>query len=191
MVAAMRMPELIRRVIMTLDSLGSLWFVVYLAMLVAAIWYDVAVQRIPNWAVMPGAVVAVGLAALPSGSGVGNAMAGLAIGFAVLLPFYLLRIMGAGDVKLLAAVGAFVGFPGVLGVALLAFLAGGILSIAWAIRFRIFHTFIENLRSGLFTGLTNAVAGNLPRPSDFPVSGVRIPYAIAIAIGAVTYGLIR
>ena len=169
---------------MTPDLTESLWLAAYVAMLVAAVWRDATAQRIPNWAVLSGAAFALALSTAHGGIGLGRAMSGLAAGLALLLPFNLLRVMGAGDVKLLAAVGAFVGFPGVLGVALVAFLAGGAMSLAWAIRFRNVRTVLRNLRAGFFTGLAQVVAGNLPRAGDLPVSTIRLPYAFAIAIGA-------
>lgn len=175
---------------MTLNLTDSLWLAAYAAMLIAAVWHDAAVQRIPNWVVLSGAVAALALSVAPSGIGLGGALSGLAVGLVVLLPFYLLRVMGAGDVKLLAAVGAFVGFPGVLEVALVTFVAGGAMALVWAVRFRSVRTVLGNLRTGLFTGLVRVSAGGLPCAGDFPVSTVRVPYAFAIAIGAVAYVLL-
>lgn len=175
---------------MILGPADILWLVAYVAMLGVAVWHDATVQRIPNWAVLSGAVAALALSIAPGGIGLGSALAGLVAGFVVLLPFYLLRVMGAGDVKLLAAVGAFVGFSGVLGLALVTFVAGGVMSLAWAIRFRLVRTVFGNLRAGLFIGLGRVAAGSLPRADDLPVSTIRVPYAFAIAIGSVAYGLL-
>ncbi|HBI68974.1 MAG TPA: hypothetical protein DDZ22_08115, partial [Massilia sp.] len=59
---------------------------------------------------------------------------GLGLGLAFLLPMYALRLIGAGDVKLLAMVGAFVGAGQILSIALIALIAGGVLALlvaAW------------------------------------------------------------
>ena len=76
---------------------------------------DTLTQRIPNALTVPAAAVAVTLSIASHGVTGGLASsAGLLIGLAVFLPFYLLGGFGAGDVKALAAVGAFVGPQGVL-----------------------------------------------------------------------------
>jgi prepilin peptidase CpaA len=175
---------------MALGLVGSLWLAGHTALLGAAVWCDATVRRIPNRIVFPGAVVALVLAALPGGIGLGRSVSGCAAGFAALLPFYLMGVTGAGDVKLLAAVGAFVGFPGVLGVALITFVAGGVMSALWMIRSRTLGAALVNIRVALFTGAARVASGNLPRVGDFPVSGQGIPYAVAIAIGAGAYVLL-
>lgn len=172
------------------DLTHALWFAAYAVMLVVAVWQDATVRRIPNRVVLFGTVAAMVLSVFPGGTGFGNAVAGLVAGLVVLLPFYLLRVMGAGDVKLLAAVGAFVGFPGVFGVVLVTFLAGGLMSLVWAIRTRSLRAVLMNLRTGLSTGMGRVAGGSLPRDGDFPVSAVRVPYAFAIAAGAVAHGLL-
>ena len=175
---------------MALELTALSWLAAYVAMLVAAVWRDATARRIPNWAVLPGAVLALALSIAHGGIGFGSSMSGLVAGLAVLLPFRLLRVMGAGDVKLLAAVGAFVGFPGVLRVALIAFLAGGVMSLAWAIRFRNVRAVLRNVRAGLCTTLAAVATGKLPRAGDLPVTAVRVPYALAIATGATAYAFL-
>jgi prepilin peptidase CpaA len=162
-----------------------LWLASSAAMLAVAVWRDATVRRIPNLATFLGAATALALAVLPGGIGAGNAMLGLVCGLAVPLPFYLLGVMGAGDVKLLAAVGAFVGFPGALWVITAAFVAGGALSVAWAMRYRAVRAMMGNLRAGLL----QVAAGSRTRPGGLPVSGVRVPYSLAIVIGALGYAL--
>src|SRR5690349_20405540 len=88
-----------------------------LALLGLAVWHDVCARRIPNAIVFPGALAGMLLhALLPAGSGlfgtpmgslgIGSALGGLTIGLAILLPIYAFGLMGAGDAKLLAMVGA-------------------------------------------------------------------------------------
>ena len=61
--------------------------------------------------------------------GVVQSLLGLAAGLALFMPLYLLRALGAGDVKLLAMVGAWLGAPLLLGAALLTLLAGGAMAL--------------------------------------------------------------
>ena len=100
---------------------------------------------------------------------VGGAAALLAgLGLALLLPFYVMRGVGAGDVKLLAALGALLGPQSLLLVALYAALIGGLLSL-----------FVLARRGRLQLALYQLlVQRTLPARS-----GAKAPYAVAIASG--------
>ena len=71
-------------------------------MLLIAIGHDTVARRIPNALVLWGAAVALGLSLSPNGIGLGSALAGGMVGFLGFWVFYLLRMVGAGDVKLAA-----------------------------------------------------------------------------------------
>ena len=76
----------------------------------AAIW-DLRTRRIPNWLVLAGLIAGFGLNGLLYGlQGLATAGLGMIVGFGVYLVFFLLRAMGAGDVKFMAAVGSLVGW---------------------------------------------------------------------------------
>ena len=102
----------------------------------------------------------------------------------------MMRVVGAGDVKLMAAVGAFFGFPDALGAVLATLMAGGAIAIAWSVRQRSTRSVVSNLRTGLFLVASDLTAGHRPSASAIPVSPARIPYAIAIAAGALAQVLI-
>ncbi len=89
-----------------------------------ASWIDFAERRVPNW--LNASLALVGLIVSTSFfgvSGLGWSLAGLAVGFAVLIVPWLMHGMGAGDVKLMMAIGAWIG-PW---LTLLGFCAGAIL----------------------------------------------------------------
>ena len=92
-------------------------------------WLGHRLRRVPNWLTAAG--LAAGLAcALPGGwRGLALATAGAALGFALLLPFHWCGAMGGGDVKLMAAFGAFLGPAGILLAAFFAAIAGGLLPL--------------------------------------------------------------
>src|SRR5476651_2638973 len=102
---------------------------------------DLAVRKIPNVLVLTGFVLALILQLLQGAhwTPVLTWMAGAFAGFFLFLPLYLVRGMAAGDVKLMAMVGAFVGPLAALRIGLLVFLIGGVMALAmmaWTGRLR-------------------------------------------------------
>jgi prepilin peptidase CpaA len=93
---------------------------------VVAVVEDLRRRRVPNWLTAAGAGGGLACAATGGWHGLGMAVAGAAAGFLVLLPFHLCGAMGGGDVKLMAAYGAFLGPSGILLAALFAGLFGGL-----------------------------------------------------------------
>jgi prepilin peptidase CpaA len=102
--------------------------------LTVAVVTDMRTRRIPNW--LTGAIAGGGFGLAFGGGGVTpwQAALGLLLGLALMLPGHVIGATGAGDVKLMAAVGAFLG-PGLVFRAFLySALAGGVLALAVAAR---------------------------------------------------------
>ena len=98
--------------------------------LVVAVVVDLRSSRIPNWLTFPAMGFALAAHACLNGvQGTLFSLAGLGAGLGLLLLVYLAGGIGAGDVKLMAAVGAMVGPYGVFSVALLSALAGGLYAL--------------------------------------------------------------
>jgi prepilin peptidase CpaA len=163
-------------------------------LLTAAVWHDVRTRRIPNRLVLGGAVAGLAFQALlPAGAGLFAApfgalglldgLAGLGLGLALLLPMYMLGAMGAGDVKLMAMCGAFLGPRDVLGAALLTLIAGGVLGLAVALGSGRLGQVLSNLRQLLLHALVRAGTGGTARLDAPPVPTGKLAYAIAIAAG--------
>ena len=120
-----------------MPALSNGAFVVLVAGVAAATVIDLRTRRIPNelTAAMTGVGIALAATGV-SGVPVAGAFLGFAIGLALMLPGYAFGATGAGDVKLMAAVGAIVG-PGLVVVAFLCTaLAGGVLAVVVAMRRR-------------------------------------------------------
>jgi prepilin peptidase CpaA len=102
-----------------------------LALLVAvAAVYDLRFRRIPNWLTLSGWLLGVGVQTYQRGwPGAQDALLGSALGFGVYVLLFALRAMGGGDVKLMAAVGAFTGPREWLVVFVLASLIGGAIAL--------------------------------------------------------------
>ena len=102
-------------------------------------------------------------------TGIPTALAGMLIPLMIFIPLYSLKIMGAGDVKLLAAVGTFVGLGGIASMVALTMLLGGVLGLVQIVMNRIVY-----------------FAPYLAR-YYYPDETARkyVPYGIAIAAGGV------
>lgn len=112
---------------------------VLVALLLLAAVIDWRTLRIPNWLTVSGMVygLTAGLLAPPAGQGAAMgalaSLGGLALGLAVLLPAYAIRVLGAGDVKLMAMVGAFLGLPDTIYALLYSLMAGGLLALFYVL----------------------------------------------------------
>ncbi len=102
-------------------------------MLLLAAFKDIRERRVPNSFLVIAGVGALLLPLLAHSISVRALLAGAGVGFLVFLPFYAMSAMGAGDIKLMAIVGAYLGPQGVLISALFTALAGGILALAFAV----------------------------------------------------------
>jgi prepilin peptidase CpaA len=130
---------------------------------------DLRSRRIPNWLTASALLCGVLLNVWLLGpSGLVGALAGAALGLVLLLPFYAQRAIGAGDVKLLAALGALVGPHVLVSVAVYGALVGGAMSML-----------ILLLRGRLFIALHELLIEHRP-PT---LSGAKAPYGVAIAAG--------
>jgi prepilin peptidase CpaA len=164
------------------------------ALMLFASWRDLRTRRIPNKLILAGLVVGLSLQYLiprgsglfsqdPGGLGLVEGCAGTAIGLLMLLPAYAMGAMGAGDVKLMAMVGAFLGPYGVVGAALLSMLAGGVLAVVSAVWSGTLIKVLGNVRQMLMHAGFSALRGDVIRIEDLPVTTGKLAYAVAITIG--------
>jgi prepilin peptidase CpaA len=165
--------------------------VVLIALLMAAAVIDWRTYRIPNWLTVGGMAfgAAYNTAFPPAGQyGILFALAGLGCGLIVFLPLYALRIMGAGDVKLMAMVGAFVGLPGIFSAVLYTLIVGGAAALGMAIYRRAFRRMASNVIDITQSLMIAAIAGYRP-PSAMEgrASIGKLPYGISIAVGTIAW----
>lgn len=156
-------------------------------MLLIAMWHDAAARRIPNTLVLWGSAAALGLSLSPQGIGLGSALAGGMVGFSGFWVLYLLRMLGAGDVKLATATGFFVGHPEMLWVNLLILAAGGFLSIVWALYTGQMSAVLHNIKTGLMQIWLKRQHGATFNTGPFSASRTRLPYALAIGMGTAVH----
>ncbi|WP_259295159.1 prepilin peptidase [Paraburkholderia sp. DHOC27] len=108
-----------------------------LLVVLAAAW-DLQTRRIPNWLVATALLVALPMQCALHGvlGGVQLWLFGCLVGGLMFFPGYLMRMVGAGDVKLTAAVGSFCGALAVVQIAVIACVIGGIWALITLIRRR-------------------------------------------------------
>ena len=178
-----------------LELLASLLFSgrtsALLLLLVTAAVIDFRSRRIPNWLVVSGAVYALVFNTVfpPWHNGtVLFPLAGLGLGLALFLPLYLLRAMGAGDVKLLAMCGAFLGPNEVWRAALVILLTGGVLAVVFVLANGTALRMVQNLATLFRVAALDTMTGAVPSlriPAS--ESAGRLPYGVAIAVGTAAY----
>lgn len=164
--------------------------VLFLLVIIAAVC-DIRSRRIPNKLVFPGALAAIAFHTIsPYGIGFLSSMGGLAFGLIAFLPLYMTRAMGAGDVKLMAMVGAFLGPMAALGAIITTLIAGGVLAIASAIRNKSTQRMFNNIKVMMTYAMVGAATGNRISAEITSISAGKLPYGIAIAIGTTAHLLL-
>lgn len=152
---------------------------------IAASITDARSQRIPNALTFGSAGVALLFhATAPEGLGLSGAVAGLATGLAIFFPLFALGSMGAGDLKLMAALGGWLGWQPIVWVALYGAVAGGVLALIVAARHRYTTTALANVRT-LFRHWWLVGIKPLPELTLESGTAMRLPYAFPILVGVV------
>jgi prepilin peptidase CpaA len=143
---------------------------------------DLAARRIPNPLLLAGlaGVLVLDLLSAAPGAALLAALGGMGVGLAVFLPFYLLRGMAAGDVKMMAVVGAFTGPEEAFRIAVLTWCLGGLMALVVVTcsgRLRLALGNLGRMLSGAMTPGAGSVA-----PAAQQSAG-SMPYGVAIALG--------
>jgi prepilin peptidase CpaA len=151
---------------------------------------DLAVRKIPNVLVLSGLLLALLLHLLggPRWAPVSHWLAGSLAGFFLFLPLYLARGMAAGDVKLMAMVGAFTGPLAAVKIAVAASLAGGVIALLmllWSGRWRDGWRNLAVICKPLLWRLAGVPLQPVPLPAGASAGGM--PYGLAIALGTIGF----
>lgn len=144
---------------------------------------DVRVKRIPNRltysGLLAGLVVRLAVSGWP---GLRGGLLGVVLGGGLFFALFLLGGMGGGDVKLMAAVGAWAGIMQTAYVVLLTAMAGGVLALVYIVSHKqvslALTNTVELLRHHMTSGFQTHPALNVREPNS-----LRIPYGLAIAVG--------
>ena len=156
-------------------------WVVATSLAVIAGWLDWRTNKIPNWLTVSGLAVGIVIYAMARGwAGVLAALSGAGLMLGVLLPMVLLRGLGAGDWKLMGALGSILGWRRVLEVLFASILLAAFLALVQMIRERRVKTTLVNLWE-LLRGFV--IFGVRPNPEinlDNPAAAA-VPFGVAAA----------
>lgn len=170
--------------------------IVIAAALTIAVITDLRSRRIPNWLTFP--VLLAGLAyhglaphgPTQGGEGLLFSLSGLGLGLAVMLVPYLLGFMGGGDVKLMAATGAWLGANDIFTAFLFTSLAGGVYALAVLVVNRTALKGVwDNLYRSLWLSMVRRRVEFAPGPE--PQGAPRLCYGVAIAVGTMAVVAMR
>jgi prepilin peptidase CpaA len=159
------------------------------AFLLLAICEDVSRLRIPNWLTLPSLALALGVAAsVDGGIGLKAASAGVGVAFACTFVPFLVRWLGAGDVKACLVLGALWGAENFLGVLFWMLLSGGVLAIALlAARGGLGDLIARWFASARLTVTSGRITYLAPAECSPARAGV--PFAVAMGLGACAFQL--
>ena len=182
------------------EAWQALSLLALMLLVLVALIFDLKQRRIPNRLV----VLTLGIGILinfigpqaghragglftdaPGALGIKGAGLGALTGLIVFLPFYLLRAMGAGDVKLMAGIGSFVGSAAVVNISLFILITGGVLAVVrmvWAGKSRL-------VMFNVLAALGQLVPGSSRTFDPATQSADRMPYGVAMAGGLLAYGV--
>ena len=153
---------------------------------VIAGWTDWRSRRIPNWLTLPTLIAGIVVNSVAAGwMGAKESLLGAGLGLGILLPFVLIRSLGAGDWKLIGALGAFLGPSRLITVLMWTILVAGLMAVVliiWKKRVKQTARNLAHMIAGLF-------AFHLPGPEvslDNPESS-KIPFGVAVAVTVVLY----
>jgi prepilin peptidase CpaA len=167
-------------------SLSEAPWIAATTLALAAGYTDWRSRKIPNWLTVPGLLVGIAANALAAGwPGTKDSLLGAGLGLALLLPFVMIRALGAGDWKLVGALGACLGLQHLPVVLLVSVLVNGAIATGMIIQKR---RVLQTMRN--FAHMFAAVFTlHLPGPAltlDNP-EAVKVPFGVAVAVAVVIY----
>ncbi len=171
------------------SSISAGWIPTVLVAMVAGV-LDWRYRRIPNWLTTSGFAAGVAVnTILYRWPGLKSALLGTALGLGLLLPFVMVRSLGAGDWKLAGALGACLGWRQLLSVLVGTILVAGVMALAlviWKGRMKQTLLNIAHLLAALFSLRTPGPEVSLDDPRS-----TKIPFGVAMALAVLFFGMGR
>lgn len=158
-------------------------FILLTFILVFATYTDIKKHLIPNILSLGGVIIGISMNSYQTGfDGFLYSLGGMAVGFFLLIPFYMLKGMAAGDVKLMAAIGTFMGPSTTFIIVISTLICGAVLAIAY-IAIKKGGKFTLQRYGTMLRTLISTHKWIYIKPTGQDIGSLRFPYASAILVG--------
>ena len=152
----------------------------------AAGWTDWRYRRIPNWLTVPGLALGIAANSLAGGwDGAKDSVLGAGLGLALLFPLVLVRSLGAGDWKLVGAIGAFWGPSNLIVLLMGTVLIAGLMAVGLVVWKRRVRQTLRNLGRMLAAVFSLHLPG--PEVSLDNPGSLKVPFGVAVAVSVLLY----
>jgi prepilin peptidase CpaA len=159
--------------------------VLLVGLLLAACWTDLRSRRIPNWLTIGGMLAGLAVRVAMGPGPVGNAVLGIGLAALLALPFFAMGALGGGDVKLLMAVGAFMGPADLAWASLAIAVVGGVVALLEAMRRGVLLPTLASCGALILSWVTLGRRGKERMPGGD--GRLAVPYGVAIAVGSLLW----
>lgn len=160
----------------------ELQIIILLSILLPATVFDIKYRKIPNFISMSGWIIGPLLFALSDSlPGILSSVYGFLTIFGITIPFYMIRMMGAGDIKLMASIGAIVGIEYALPVLTGIVLSGGVMGLIVMVYQRVLVDAFR--RYGGMVGISMTMKKPVYLEPNEKEKNLVMPYALPITIG--------
>jgi prepilin peptidase CpaA len=147
-------------------------------------------RRIPNWLTLPGLAAGIAVNAVTGGwPGAKASLLGAGLGLLVLLPFVLMKALGAGDWKLIGAIGACLGPTKLIAILVGSMLVAGLMALIAIIYKGRARQAVRNIAHMIASFLSLRMPG--PQVSLDNPDAVKIPFGVAVAFTVLLFGVRR
>ena len=158
-------------------------------LLIWAAYIDGKELRVPNWLTFPMVLSGLAYSAWVGGwAGLGDGLVGMCVGLATLLPLYAVGGMGAGDVKLMAGIGAWLGASATWNAFVVSVIVGAIMAVAMVAWRKSWKKHCGNFSQIMLEFMTVKSPGELSRiAAERKPQMLLLPYGIPICVGSIAY----
>lgn len=154
-------------------------------------WLDWSSRRIPNWLTVPALLLGLAAGGLAGGwPGARTALEGAGVGLGLLLPLVIVRGLGAGDWKLMGALGAFLGPYNAARVLLATVVIAGLMAVVEIVLGRRVKETMKNLWTLMLIGMTFGHRGAREARGALTLDNpglMSVPFGVAAALATVLF----